>query len=291
MLNSEIAMKAIEARDLLDQFAIDCSLVDPAFKVCDDLVRQVEAMSADITSHFDRIVLESRMRQAIEDALSWHRQLFSDGQRFREAISLVATEVPKRGWYLSGEEPCDVIIRLENCVRNKNLSQLDQEMMNCLPEYRWEALENWLLENRVPKYCVTRVLRFLKHHQEGNFEEATYLGIPVLDEVANHLYHGKAFTTKRSKTRDQSKPELAIRTVNGPLLESFAADFVQAFGSLQEDPDQHSLSDENYWNRHAIVHGQMKRPMGIKDSAKCLMAINFLIFARQDEVKTEAALG
>jgi hypothetical protein len=66
-------------------------------------------------------------------------------------------------------------------------------------------------------------------------------------------------------------------------LASYCESFVQAFGSLQEDPDQTSLADENYWNRHAIVHGQMQRPMGVKDSAKCLMAINFLIFAREED--------
>jgi len=38
----------------------------------------------------------------------------------------------------------------------------------------------------------------LKHHHEGNYEEATCLGVPLLDEIAKHLYRGKTFTTKRA---------------------------------------------------------------------------------------------
>jgi hypothetical protein len=47
------------------------------------------------------------------------------------------------------------------------------------------------------------------------------------------------------------------------------------------------LADENYWNRHAIVHGLMQRAMGLKDSAKCLMALNFLFFARKEGKKAK----
>jgi hypothetical protein len=61
-------------------------------------------------------------------------------------------------------------------------------------------------------------------------------------------------------------------------------------GSLQEDPDQTSLADENYWNRHAIIHGLMQRAMGVKDSAKCLMATSFLFFARKEQ-KTAGVSG
>ncbi|MGB2987934.1 MAG: hypothetical protein WBE26_18855, partial [Phycisphaerae bacterium] len=94
----------------------------------------------------------------------------------------------------------------------------------------------------------------------------------------------KSFTTKRGnrKRGDQSKPELALKTSRGPDVDDYCGAFVQAFGSLQEDPDQNRLTHEDYWNRHAIVHGMMRRAMGMKDSAKCLMAISFLFFARNE---------
>jgi hypothetical protein len=105
-----------------------------------------------------------------------------------------------------------------------------------------------------------------------------------MDEIALHLYNGKSFTTKSGSRRgDQSKPELANKTANGPELGNYCNAFVQTFGSLQDNVDPRRLSDEDYWNRHAIVHGLMRRVMGIKDSAKCLMAIKFLFFARKEE--------
>jgi hypothetical protein len=129
----------------------------------------------------------------------------------------------------------------------------------------------------------------LKHHDEGNYEEATYLGVPLLDEIANHLYGGKTFTTKRANRRgsSQSKPEQAFKTASGPDLETYCESFVQTFGSLQEDLNRTLLANEDYWNRHAIVHGLMQRAMGVKDSAKCLMAISFLFFARKEKEITK----
>jgi hypothetical protein len=82
---------------------------------------------------------------------------------------------------------------------------------------------------------------------------------------------------------------LAFNTVSGPDLSSYCESFVRTFGSLQENPDQKMLTDENYRNRHAIAHGLMQRAMGIKDSAKRLMAIKFLFIARKEEEKDEAA--
>jgi hypothetical protein len=176
---------------------------------------------------------------------------------------------------------------LAQAVRDGQWDQVDQEMMKHLPIFKEDMLREWLAQEGVPSFCINRLCQFLKHHQEGNYEEATYLGVPLLDEIAKHLYGGKTFTTKRGNRRsgDQSKPELAFKTASGPDLVSYCESFVQAFGSLQEDPDQGSLADENYWNRHAIVHGLMQRAMGVKDSAKCLMAINFLFFARKEQEK------
>jgi hypothetical protein len=115
------------------------------------------------------------------------------------------------------------------------------------------------------------------------------LAFPLLDEVAKQIY-GKTFTTKRRRRGDQSKPELALRTATGADLRPYCEAFVQVFGCLQEDCDLSRLADEDYWNRHAIVHGLMQRAMGIKDSAKCLMALQFLFLAQQDE-KSDATVN
>lgn len=198
---------------------------------------------------------------------------------------LISVRLPQRGWYLSGQEPCTLSDRLAKAVREEEWDKVDQEMMEHLPQFEVDPLRTWLVQQGVPDYCISRLCRFLKHHDDGNYEEATYLGVPLLDEIAKHLYGGKTFTTKRAKRGggDQSKPELAFKTASGPDLVSYCESFVQTFGSLQEDPDRTSLANEDYWNRHAIVHGLMQRAMGVKDSAKCLMAISFLFFARKEK--------
>ncbi len=251
-------------------------------------------------SRFETLVLQDRadsylgrqeaetqawMRARAERQVAEESAWFIRNEKDRMLISSV---LPKRGWYLSGQEPCTLTNRLANAVNQGQWDKVDQQMMEHLPEFEIEPLRTWLGQEGVPEHCIVRLTRFLKHHGEGNYEESTYLGVPLLDEIAKHLYGGKTFTTKRANRRgsNQSKPELAIKTASGPDLEGYCESFVQTFGSLQENPDRSSLADENYWNRHAIVHGMMERAMGIKDSAKCLMAIEFLIFARKEKTDT-----
>jgi len=205
-------------------------------------------------------------------------------KRHREAHMLVSATLPERGWYLSGHEPCTLTLKLAKSVRADDWDAVDQQVIEHLPDFKPELLKQWLAEQNVPDYCINRFFLFLNHQKAGNHEEATYVGVPLIDELAKFLYGGKSFTTKRRNRGrgDQSKPELAFKTEGSPDLKNYCNDFVQTFGCLQEDPQVDFLSDENYWNRHAIVHGMMKRPMGSKDSAKCLMAINFLVFARDE---------
>jgi hypothetical protein len=248
-------------------------------------------MTARLSSPFEKFVLQDRTWTYFQKMAEDHARMVAWAERGRKDHMLISVALPKRGWYLSGQEPCTLSDRLAKAVREEEWDKVDQEMMEHLPQFKVDSLRAWLAQQGVSDHCISCLCRFLKHHGEGNYEEATYLGVPLLDEIAKHLYGGKTFTTKRANRRggDQSKPELAFKTASGPDLASYCESFVQTFGSLQEDPDQKSLADENYWNRHAIVHGLMQRAMGVKDSAKCLMAINFLFFARKDEETTDGS--
>jgi hypothetical protein len=64
-----------------------------------------------------------------------------------------------------------------------------------------------IADEGVPERCINRIQRFVQHHQDGNYEEVTYIGVPLIDEAAQHLRGEKAFTTKRAnRGRDnQSK--------------------------------------------------------------------------------------
>lgn len=249
-------------------------------------------MTAQIQSPFEELLIQDRATTYLEKIVNQQNQLLSNMEKHREDSILISATLPKRGWYLSGNEPCTISNKLAKLIRESKLEEVDNVLMNLLPEFERNTLKTWLVQEKVPDYCINRLFLFLNHRQNNDHESATYLGVPLIDELALHLYNGKAFTTKRGNFRKrrvaQAKPELAFTTTSGPKISSYCKTFIQAFGSLQEDPNQNALSDEDYWNRHAIIHGLMQRPMGIKDSSKCLMAINFLLFAREDADSQES---
>lgn len=280
-----------EAKAMIDRLAPDLSWIQKHAEEATRFAREIEGMAARFSSPFEKYVLHDRTWTYLQKMAEDHARMIAWAERGRKDHMLISVALPKRGWYLSGQEPCTLTNSLATAVRAEQWDKVDQEMMGHIPQFDVDLLREWLAQGGVPGYCIGRLCRFLKHHDEGNYEEATYIGVPLLDEIAKHLYGGKTFTTKRASRRrsDQSKPELAFKTSSGPDLASYCESFVQTFGSLQEDPDDKSLADENYWNRHAIVHGLMQRPMGVKDSAKCLMAISFLFFARKEDETTDGS--
>jgi hypothetical protein len=62
---------------------------------------------------------------------------------------------------------------------------------------------------------------------------------------------------------------------------------VEEFGLIQKYVDMTRLDDEDCFNRAAIVHGQMRRAYGPKDSAKVFMVLMFLVFAREESAETQ----
>jgi hypothetical protein len=285
MIESYMMRQIADAQAMVERLAPDLSWIQESAERASQFAREVESAATWLKSPFDKLVLQDRtLTYALKMLEDHHRRLVATA-RHRKDHLLISVALPKRGWYLSGQEPCTLSDRLAMAVRDGKLELVDQQMMERLPQFKMDALGRWLAQEGVPGHCINRLSRFVMHHHEGNYEEATYLGVPLLDEIAKYLYRGKTFTTKRGNPRrgDQAKPELAFKTTSGPELASYCESFVQAFGSLQEDADQAQLADENYWNRHAILHGLIQRAMGVKDSAKCLMAIKFLLFARQED--------
>lgn len=178
----------------------------------------------------------------------------------------------ERGWYLHSQVPVTLISELSSFMDGKDYEAIDEEIFKYIPtEYNFE-------EGELPDYTLNRLNRVIENYKKDSYEEATYLGIPLIDEICISVYQ-KTFTAKRpykpKKGQDQSKPDLYSD------VHSFAQKFLTKFSSLQVDVDISRYEDENYWNRHAILHGYMKRPMGKKDSAKCLMTIAFLIDGKE----------
>ena len=208
---------------------------------------------------------QERLWQEIRDSTSqWHH-----------ATEIVCSRLPLRGWYLSGQEPAPLVVRLAKHIEAEAWADVDRLMLQHVPLFRPEDHGRWLGNNGVPSHCIDRFRRFVGHHQQGNYEEATFLGLPLIDEVCLHLY-GVEFTRKGKGSTQPAIASAASTTVWAKLGKEFVSDF----GSLQDTIVEARLHDEDYWCRHAILHGKMQRPMGLKDSAKCCLAIAFLIHNR-----------
>lgn len=213
-------------------------------------------------------------------------------KRWTDALTIVQSKLPERGWYLTGKESCRLTERLAGMATEERWAEIDELLVEQASSLtvNVEAFAEWLKQNEVLDCCIDRVRIFLKARDERNHEVATLVGVPLIDEVCRALYDGKDFTTKRGK---QPKPQLACKTGSGtPRLNHYCEGFVDAFGLIHHNVDTARVEDEDYFNRSAIVHGMMRRGYGPKDSAKTFMALMFVVFALEegsDEGATDAA--
>jgi hypothetical protein len=221
--------------------------------------------------------MEEVSRQATRLQVEYQAYLDSSEQ-WATAVAVVVTELPKRGWYLSGKEPSTFFPMLAALIRSQDWSALDAAVMTQAEHLRVDVdrLVQSLEQRGVPHYCTSRVRIFFEWYRCQEHELATIFGLPLIDELCRHLYAGKDFTTKRAK---QPKPQIACKTASSPYLTEFASRFVQQFGLIHEDVDAGRLEDPEYFNRSAILHGLMRRAFGPKDCAKTLMVLLFLVFA------------
>lgn len=240
--------------------------------------REVAATRAAIT---EAVKAARRNQHAFERCRDDVRRIEASNERWRKDIDTVARALPDRGWYLTGAERCTLVHELASLIEANKWDLVDQQMIASANYFIPEKAAQWLSENDVAAYTVARFRLFFHHHQAGGFEEATFVGVPLLDELCRSLY-GVDFTTKRS-SKGCTKPSLAMQRPSGFAVTSFAKRFVDRFSIFHKDVVTTRLEDPDYFCRHAILHGQMRRPMGPKDSAKCAMAMGFLIFARQEK--------
>jgi len=209
-----------------------------------------------------------------------YQDLRESSERWAEALTIVQSELPKRGWYLTGQEPGRLTPRVATLINEQKWEEIDKILVAQATSLNINAekFTTWLHEHSVPKCCIRRARIFLDARAEENHEVATLVGVPLIDELSRALYCGRDFTTKRG--RKQLRPQIACTTTTGESpLNHFCKGFVDTFGLLHQDFEPAKAEDENYFNRHAIVHGLMRRNYGPKDSAKTFMALMFVTFA------------
>lgn len=124
--------------------------------------------------------------------------------------------------------------------------------------------------------------RWLTHYletEEVRQAEAVPVTIGRLILAFDEQFVGPRYRATGPRSGEAHSYKTALRA----LARLHADTATDAFTPRDLKDVRQALADEDYWNRHAIVHGLMQRAMGVKDSAKCLMAINFLFFARKNE--------
>jgi hypothetical protein len=90
-----------------------------------------------------------------------------------------------------------------------------------------------------------------------------------------YVFDGKDFTTMRGR---QPRPQFACTTDGTEKLGVYHSGFVQTFGLVHKNVTPQRLGDENYFNRNAFLHGQMRRSYSPEDSAKERDGNNFPVF-------------
>lgn len=218
------------------------------------------------------------VNKEVENIRKWHDSIFESSEGWAQGLEVLHAELPRRGWYLTGKEPCTFTQRLARYAKAKNWDALDSALIAHSAELKLniDKFIEWLVQKNVPDYCIGRVKCFLEARDAQDHEAAVAIGVPLIDAICRSLFDGKDFTTKRGR---QPKPQFACSSDGNPTLGDYHFGFVKTFGLIHEDVDPKRLSDEDYFNRHAILHGQMKRSYGPKDSAKMFMAIMFLVLA------------
>ncbi len=270
------------------------SALEQMQRVADDLDRTIrrpaEILSKQLARTYEDI---SRSLQSLSDDVLFHNLQELDrilapweeaSKRWARALLIVRTELPKRGWYLTGKEPITLVVELAQRATAQDWTAVDHLLVKQSAQLRLNAdlFQEWLVQQGVPGYSIERVRLVLEHRNSDSHTVTTVVGMTVIDELCRFLYDGRDFTTKRRK---QPRPQLAchVTTEGARALSRFAREFVEVFGSIQEDIDPTRLDDEDYFNRHAILHGKMRREYGPKDSAKVFMALMFLVLGAAGE--------
>lgn len=79
-------------------------------------IEEIEAVIKRMSSPFDQSVLHDRLTTYLQHVEESHSKLHAGLQRHHEAHLLVSAALPKRGWYLSGQEPCTLSQAGELCA-------------------------------------------------------------------------------------------------------------------------------------------------------------------------------
>ncbi len=259
----------------------------PFGELLEKMEHLADAASSRYLQEVDRTL--AQFQRSIEESFD---ALTEASRQTASALAIVSTELPKRGWYLSGKEPFTLIGELARHIESGNEEAIDTVLLEHAASVRLnlELFQQWLEGQGVPDYCISRIRLVLESRDEKNHEVATIVGVTVIDELCRHLYDDRDFTTKKGPKGRQQRPPLGWRGAQiSAEPSSFAKEFIKNIGSIQDQTDHTRVNSEDYFNRHAILHGQMCRAYGPKDTEKVFMVLMFLVFGLDDEEASSEA--
>jgi hypothetical protein len=227
-----------------------------------------------VEQHYDHVYKKLREEE---------KKHADSAKQFSEMTALLQTEMPQKGWYLTGKETNRSHVVLAKHLKDGDWEAVDEIMVAQamrLP-INVDKLAKWLADHNVPEYTIDRLRGFMRHFKAKHHDEATALGVPLIDEICRLLYEGRDFTTKGKGKHKKCRPAISEPKKDGTQsVKSYASGFLRQFGLFQKDWDATTdFGAEDYFNRHAILHGKMQRAYGPKDSAKTFMAIMFICTA------------
>ena len=281
------------SRMLQEQQAVYDRVVAPMASVAAAKLAAFDSLieKSGIAAHLKNLALVQQHFQRDYERLCESEKKTADSARnWSEALALVQTELPKRGWYLTGKEPAGASLVLAKHLQAGDWEAVDEFMVKQALRLRVDIdeLAKWLAKHSVPDCCIKRVRLFIDYFKSKNHEAATLIGVPLIDELCRSLYEGRDFTSKTAHKPKRTKihrPAIAEPKSDGTeSVKRYAKGFLQQFGLFQDNWDETQFADDNYFNRHAILHGMMQRSYGTKDSAKAMMAIIFITAAFNEEL-------
>lgn len=159
------------------------------------------AQAEDIHRQVAPVVKELQRNRPLIEEVRRQAAFAESSRQWLQAFAVVQSELPKRGWYLTGEESHRFTKAVAQCVEAKDWRGLDEAIVAYA---EWVQVDVSAFCSRlsgmgVPSYCVNRARRFLEARAAHDHEAATALGIPLIDELCRALFGGRDFTTKRNK--------------------------------------------------------------------------------------------
>lgn len=119
--------------------------------------------------------ISSQLALPIEEVLSPLKGLDEVAKQLVRAITTVASELPHRGWYLTGEEPITLVKELAQHIEAGEDAEIDRILVEYSSNFRIDhgRFQQWLAQRGVPGCCSERVRIVLEHRDSEDHESAT----------------------------------------------------------------------------------------------------------------------